>query len=82
MEARNGTLYIYVRDEAMIFMKKPAVQELLLSCAKQVGHQAISVEKLSDKPAAPAPAPNPVISSGLADILSSARSLGVEVTTK
>ena len=36
----------------------------------------------SDKPAAPAPAPNPVISSGLADILSSARSLGVEVTTK
>ena len=82
MEARNGTLYIYVRDEAMIFMKKPAVQELLLSCAKQVGHQAIAVEKLSDKPKAPAAALNPAVSSGLADILSSARSLGVEVKTK
>ncbi len=82
MEARNGTLYIYVRDEAMIFMKKPAVQELLLSCAKQVGHQAIAVEKLSDKPTAPAAAPNPAVSGGLADILSSARSLGVEVKTQ
>ena len=81
MEARNGTLHIYVRDEAMIFMKKPAVQELLLSCAKQVGHQAIAIEKLSDKPKA-APAPGPGISGGLADILSSARSLGVEVKTK
>jgi hypothetical protein len=81
MEARNGTLYIYVRDEAMIFMKKPAVQELLLNCAKQVGHQAISLEKLSDKPKAAAAAPNPAVSGGLADILSSARSLGVEVKT-
>ena len=81
MEARNGTLYIYVRDEAMIFMKKPAVQELLLNCAKQVGHQAISLEKLSDKPKAAAAAPNPAASGGLADILSSARSLGVEVKT-
>jgi hypothetical protein len=81
MEARNGTLHIYVRDEAMIFMKKPAVQELLLNCAKQVGHQAISLEKLSDKPKAAAAAPNPAVSGGLADILSSARSLGVEVKT-
>ena len=81
MEARNGTLYIYVRDEAMIFMKKPAVQELLLNCAKQVGHQAISLEKLSDKPKAAAAAPKPAVSGGLADILSSARSLGVEVKT-
>jgi hypothetical protein len=81
MEARNGTLHIYVRDEAMIFMKKPAVQELLLNCAKQAGHQAISIEKLSDKPKA-ATAPGPGISGGLADILSSARSLGVEVKTK
>ena len=80
MEARNGTLHIYVRDEAMIFMKKPAVQELLLNCARQVGHQAIAIEKLSDKPAAPAA--GPAVSSGLADILSSARSLGVEVKTQ
>jgi hypothetical protein len=80
MEARNGTLYIYVRDEAMVFMKKPAIQELLLSCAKQVGHQNVKVEKLSDKPKAATAAPT--AGGGLADILSSARSLGVEITTQ
>ena len=80
MEVRNGTLYIYVRDEAMVFMKKPAIQELLLSCAKQVGHQNVKVEKLSDKPKAATAAPT--AGGGLADILSSARSLGVEITTQ
>ena len=80
MEARNGTLHIYVRDEAMIFMKKPAVQELLLSCAKQVGYQNMVIEKLSDKPTSKAAAPK--AGNGLADILSSARSLGVDVTTQ
>ena len=78
MAVENGVLQIFVREEGLIFMKKPAVQELLSQCAKKLGHDGIELRKLGDRPAA---APASPAGGGLADILSSAQKLGVEIHT-
>jgi len=83
MEAVNGTLHIACREESMIFMKKPAVQEVLTEAAKACGYSAVAVRKMGDPipgGAAPAPAAQPAAPADpMADILARAKALGVEV---
>ena len=82
MEAVNGTLHIACREESMIFMKKPAVQEVLTEAAKACSYAAVAVRKMGDPipgGAAPAPAPQPAAADPMADILARAKALGVEV---
>jgi len=72
--ARNigGVLHIQVAEESLVFMDKPAVLDLLNEGARTLGLRGVSV---SDKPPKAAPAaPSPV-----ADILSRAKSLGVDI---
>ena len=82
MEAANGTLHIACREESMIFMKKPAVQEVLTEAAKACGYTAVTVRKMGEpmpQGAAPAPAAKPAPADPMADILARAKALGVEV---
>ena len=82
MEAVNGTLHIACREESMIFMKKPAVQEVLTEAAKACGYTAVAVRKMGEpmpQGAAPAPAAKPAPADPMADILARAKALGVEV---
>jgi len=87
MEVVGGVLHIACREESMLFMKKPAVQEVLSEAAKACGYTAAAVRKMGDpipgsvarqaseKAAeAPKPAADP-----MAEILARARALGVEV---
>ncbi len=87
MEVRDGTLHIGCLPESMIFMKKPAVQEVLAQAARECGYENLALGKLGEK-AAPvaAPAPKPAAeeapksgSSALEAILQNARRLGVEI---
>ena len=83
MEAVNGTLHIACREESMIFMKKPAVQEVLTEAAMACGYTAVAVRKMGEpmpQGAAPAaPAAKPASADPMADILARAKALGVEV---
>lgn len=81
MEVVGGVLHIACREESMLFMKKPAVQEVLSEAAKACGYTGAAIRKMGDpipggaKPAeVPKPAADP-----MADILARARALGVEV---
>ena len=81
MEVVGGVLHIACREESMLFMKKPAVQEVLSEAAKACGYTGAAIRKMGDpipggaKPAeASKPAADP-----MADILARARALGVEV---
>ena len=76
MEAVDGVLHIACREESMLFMKKPAVQEVLSEAARACGYTGARVRKMGEPlprgEAAPAADP-------MADILARARALGVEV---
>lgn len=83
MEVVGGVLHIACREESMIFMKKPAVQEVLNEAAQACGYQEARVRKMGDPipggaPAAAAPQPKPA-ADPMADILARAKMLGVEV---
>ncbi|MBO4930392.1 MAG: DNA polymerase III subunit gamma/tau [Clostridia bacterium] len=81
MEVVGGVLHIACREESMLFMKKPAVQEVLSEAAKACGYTGAAIRKMGDPiPGAakaaetPKPAADP-----MAEILARARALGVEV---
>ncbi|MBQ4578732.1 MAG: DNA polymerase III subunit gamma/tau [Clostridia bacterium] len=78
MEAVNGTLHIACREESMIFMKKPAVQEVLTEAAKACGYTAVAVRKMGEPMPQSAPAAKPA-ADPMADILARAKALGVDV---
>jgi DNA polymerase III gamma/tau subunit len=88
MNAADGTLYIACREESMIFMKKPAVQEVLEEAAKACGYAAVHIRKMGEplpgaaaRPAADISAPKPEAKPAdpMADILARAKALGVEI---
>ena len=88
MNAAGGTLYIACREESMIFMKKPAVQEVLEEAAKACGYTAVHIRKMGEplpgasaRPAADTPAPKAESKPAdpMADILARAKALGVEI---
>ncbi len=82
MEAANGVLHIACREESMIFMKKPAVQEVLTEAAKACGYTAVAVRKVGEpmpQGTAPAPTAKSAPADPMADILARAKALGVEV---
>ena len=86
MEAIGGVLHIACREESMIFMKKPAVQEVLTEAAKTCGYTAVAVRKVGDpisgsvaRQANEAPALTKASTDPMAEILARARALGVEV---
>ena len=84
MEVVDGMLHIACREESMLFMKKPAVQEVLAEAARSCGYAGAVIRKVGEpipgaasrqasaKPAQPAEDP-------MAAILARARALGVEV---
>ena len=81
MEVVGGVLHIACREESMLFMKKPAVQEVLSEAAKACGYTAAAVRKMGDPipgAAKAAEAPKPA-ADPMAEILARARALGVEV---
>ncbi len=84
MEVRDGVLHIACREESMLFMKKPAVQEVLNEAAGACGYTSVRVRKQGEPlPGAPASAPARDSASAadpMADILARARALGVDVT--
>ena len=79
MEAANGVLHIACREESMIFMKKPAVQEVLNEAAQACGYQEARVRKMGEPIPGAAPAPQPKAADPMSDILARAKMLGVEV---
>ena len=84
MQAVDGVLHIACREESMIFMKKPAVQEVLNEAAAACGYRSAAIRKRGDpipgggKASAPAAEPAKP-ADPMADILARARALGVEV---
>ena len=84
MQAVDGVLHIACREESMIFMKKPAVQEVLNEAAAACGYRSAAIRKMGDpipgggKASAPAAEPAKP-ADPMADILARARALGVEV---
>ena len=84
MQAVDGVLHIACREESMIFMKKPAVQEVLNEAAAACGYRSATIRKMGDpipgggKASAPAVEPAKP-ADPMADILARARALGVEV---
>jgi len=77
--ARNigGVLHIQVAEESLVFMDKPAVLAILNEGARTLGLQGVMVSDKPHKDGAPkasGPASSPV-----ADILSRAKSLGVDI---
>ncbi len=81
MEAIGGVLHIACREESMIFMKKPAVQEVLTEAAQACGYTEARVRKMGEPipGGSPAPAPAKPAADPMADILARAKALGVEV---
>ena len=79
MEVVGGVLHIACREESMIFMKKPAVQEVLNEAAQACGYQEARIRKMGDPIPGGAPAPQPKAADPMADILARAKMLGVEV---
>ena len=80
MEAVGGVLHIACREESMIFMKKPAVQEVLNEAAQACGYQEARIRKMGEPIPGGAPAPQPKPTADpMADILARAKMLGVEV---
>lgn len=88
MSVENNILDIACREESMIFMNKPAVQQLLLEAALTCGYQSVRLHKqgtaapapIQPAPAEPeAPAPG---ASALEQVLANARRLGVEIREK
>ena len=79
MEVVGGVLHIACREESMIFMKKPAVQEVLNEAAQACGYQEARIRKMGDPIPSGAPAPQPKAADPMADILARAKMLGVEV---
>ena len=79
MEVAGGVLHIACREESMIFMKKPAVQEVLNEAAQACGYQEARIRKMGDPIPGGAPAPQPKAADPMADILARAKMLGVEV---
>ena len=81
MEVVGGVLHIACREESMLFMKKPAVQEVLSEAAKACGYTGAAIRKMGDPipgAAKAAEAPKPA-ADPMAEILARARALGVEV---
>ena len=84
MQAVDGVLHIACREESMIFMKKPAVQEVLNEAAAACGYRSAAIRKMGDpipgggKASAPAAEPAKP-ADPMADILARARAVGVEV---
>jgi len=87
MEVVGNLLHIACREESMLFMKKPAVQEVLTEAAKACGYSGAAIRKVGEPiPGSVArqtsenaieaakPAADP-----MAEILARARALGVEV---
>ena len=79
MEVVGGVLHIACREESMIFMKKPAVQEVLNEAAQACGYQEARIRKMGDPIPGGAAAPQPKAADPMADILARAKMLGVEV---
>ena len=80
MEAVGGVLHIACREESMIFMKKPAVQEVLNEAAQACGYQEARIRKMGEPIPGGAPAPQAAPAADpMADILARAKMLGVEV---
>ncbi len=80
MEAVGGVLHIACREESMIFMKKPAVQEVLNEAAQACGYQEARIRKMGEPIPGGAPASQPKPAADpMADILARAKALGVEV---
>lgn len=83
MNAIGGTLDIACREESMIFMSKPAVQQVLEEAALACGYTAVTVHKKgAAAPRAPEPQPEKKPKPGtsaLEDILARAREMGVEI---
>ena len=79
MEAVDGVLHIACREESMIFMKKPAVQEVLNEAAAACGYKSAAVRKMGDPIPGGARQESAPKADPMADILARARALGVEV---
>ena len=88
MNADKGILDIACREESMIFMGKPAVQEVLTEAARSCGYTDIRLHKMgSAAPAAPArstvqsgqPAPADGQRSALDAILARAKNMGIKI---
>ncbi len=79
MNVVDGVLHIACREESMLFMKKPAVQEVLSEAARACGYQEARVRKMGEPLPGGAAAPAPPAADPMADILARAKALGVEV---
>ncbi len=86
MSAADGVLDIACREESMIFMNKPAVQQVLQEAAAACGYRSVQLHKQGSTPAGPLPAQKPTPApaaaeapSALDQILANARKLGVEI---
>lgn len=90
MCVKNGILDIACREESMIFMNKPAVQQLLREAAVACGHSGVQLHKQGTAAKAPVPEPEkpaePAVTakpgSALEEILANARRMGVEIREK
>lgn len=91
MSAADGVLDIACREESMIFMNKPAVQQALQEAAAACGYRSVLLHKQGSAPAGPLPAQKPApveaapaaeAPSALDQILANARKLGVEIRDK
>lgn len=89
MSAADGVLDIACREESMIFMNKPAVQQVLQEAAAACGYRSVLLHKQGSAPAGPLPAQKPTPApaaaeapSALDQILANARKLGVEIREK
>ena len=89
MSAADGVLDIACREESMIFMNKPAVQQVLQEAAAACGYRSVQLHKQGSTPAGPLPAQKPTPApaaaeapSALDQILANARKLGVEIREK
>lgn len=69
----DNTLVIYVLEESMIFMQKPAIKQVLDEGAKSLSLSGANIKTMQDKDEAPAPA------SKADSILARARNLGIKV---
>ncbi len=79
MDALDGVLHIACREESMVFMKKPAVQEVLTEAAAACGYSGVHIRKAGEPLPGGQAAPQPALSDPLADILARAKALGVDV---
>lgn len=89
MCVENDLLDIACREESMIFMNKPAVQQVLREAALACGYQGVRLHKQGTAAAAPvlqtaaeAKVPETSGASALEQVLANARRLGVEIREK